>query len=48
MMFKSLADGQTAASGWHAWHKLHLTNCSTEARAERTWTRPRELTVIES
>ena len=47
MMFKSLADGQTAASGWHAWHKLHLTNCSTEARAERTWTRPHELTVIE-
>ena len=45
MLFKSAAEGQTPADGWHAWHKRHLLDCSEESKAGRSWAKPQDLTV---
>lgn len=35
VLFKASTEGQSAAPGWHAWHKKHVLDCSPAARLRR-------------
>ena len=46
MLFKSSAEGQSGATGWHTWRKLKVLDCSPEARARRAQPLPLTVNVL--